>query len=142
MPSRSAQRSFHYDLVRGRLSRQQFNDLVQVCLEGQGCRINLFLSRGRHRGRHEFDHLDARTGKLRPKRFRVGVHAGLRSAVGGHQQVQLLQPLLTVTESVVLFGQHLDPAVLITAVVVLGCVGAAQRTRVTARPQAKPDVIN
>ena len=47
-------------------------------------------------------------------------------------QVQLLQPLLTVTESVLLFGQRLDPAVAVTAVAVLACVAAAQRTRVAA----------
>lgn len=47
-------------------------------------------------------------------------------------QVQLIQPLLTVAASVVLFGQRLDPAIVVTAVVVLGCVAAAQRTRVTA----------
>ena len=45
-------------------------------------------------------------------------------------QVQLVQPLLTVGESVVLFGQRLEPAVVVTGVVVLGCVAAAQRTRV------------
>lgn len=54
-------------------------------------------------------------------------------------QVQLLQPLLTVTESVLLFGQHLDPVVLIAALAVLGCVAAAQRTRVGARSQAQPE---
>lgn len=59
-------------------------------------------------------------------------------------QIQLLQPLLTVTESVVLFGQHLDPAVLVAALAVLACVAAAQRTRVTGRghdsrePRAPP----
>ena len=47
-------------------------------------------------------------------------------------QVQLIQPLLTVTASVVLFGQRLDPAVVVTAIVVLACVAAAQRTRVAA----------
>jgi len=47
-------------------------------------------------------------------------------------QVQLAQPLLTVAESVVLFGQRLDPAVVLTALAVLGCVAAAQRTRVGA----------
>lgn len=45
-------------------------------------------------------------------------------------QVQLAQPLLTVAASVVLFGQRLEPAVIVTAVAVLGCVAAAQRTRV------------
>lgn len=45
-------------------------------------------------------------------------------------QVQLIQPLLTVAESVVLFGQRLEPAAIVTAVVVLACVAAAQRTRV------------
>jgi len=50
-------------------------------------------------------------------------------------QVQLAQPLLTVAESVLLFGQRLEPAVVVTAVAVLACVGAAQRARV-ARPVA------
>lgn len=45
-------------------------------------------------------------------------------------QVQLVQPLLTVAASVALFGQALEPAVVVTALVVLGCVAAAQRTRV------------
>lgn len=54
-------------------------------------------------------------------------------------QVQLLQPLLTVTESVVLFGQHLDPAVLVAALSVLACVTTAQRTRVTGRSRDRPE---
>lgn len=54
-------------------------------------------------------------------------------------QVQLLQPLLTVTESVVLFGQHLDRTVLVAALAVLGCVAAAQRTRVIVRPRTQPE---
>jgi len=49
-------------------------------------------------------------------------------------QVQLAQPLLTVAESVVLFGQPLEPAVAVTAVAVLACVTAAQRTRVASGP--------
>jgi len=59
-------------------------------------------------------------------------------------QVQLLQPLLTVTESVVLFGQHLDPTVLVAALAVLAvlaCVMAAQRTRVTARSHDRPQPL-
>lgn len=52
-------------------------------------------------------------------------------------QVQLAQPLLTVSASVVMFGQRLEPAVAVTAVAVLACVAAAQRTRV-ARPGAEP----
>jgi len=47
-------------------------------------------------------------------------------------QVQLVQPLLTVVESVVLFGQRLEPSVVVTALAVLACVAAAQRTRVAA----------
>ena len=54
-------------------------------------------------------------------------------------QIQLLQPLLTVTESIVLFGQHLDPWVLVTALAVLTCVTAAQRSRVTTRPHGPPE---
>jgi drug/metabolite transporter (DMT)-like permease len=45
-------------------------------------------------------------------------------------QVQLAQPLLTVAESAVLFGQPLEPAVVVTALAVLACVAAAQRSRV------------
>jgi len=48
-------------------------------------------------------------------------------------QVQLAQPLLTVAESVVLFRQHLELAVLVAAVAVLACVAAAQRARVSIR---------
>ena len=53
-------------------------------------------------------------------------------------QVQLAQPLLTVAASVVLFGQRLDPAVLVAALAVLGCVAAAQRTTVAARRDVVP----
>ena len=56
-------------------------------------------------------------------------------------QVQLVQPLLTVAESVVLFGQRLEPAVVVAAVAVLACVAAAQRSRVAGpavRPPAPP----
>jgi hypothetical protein len=49
-------------------------------------------------------------------------------------QVQLAQPLLTVAASVLLFGQRLEPVVLVAAGAVLVCVAAAQRTRV--RPAA------
>jgi drug/metabolite transporter (DMT)-like permease len=51
-------------------------------------------------------------------------------------QVQLAQPLLTVAESALLFGQDLDPAVVLAAVAVLACVAAAQRARVRQRPDA------
>ena len=57
-------------------------------------------------------------------------------------QVQLAQPLLTVAASVLLFGQLLEPAVLVAAVAVLVCVAAAQRSRVrpatTASAVAQP----
>ena len=49
-------------------------------------------------------------------------------------QVQLAQPLLTVAASAALFGQRLEPTVVIAAVAVLVCVAAAVRTRVTAPP--------
>jgi drug/metabolite transporter (DMT)-like permease len=49
-------------------------------------------------------------------------------------QLQLAQPLLTVAASVLLFGQRLEPVVLLAAAAVLVCVAAAQRTRV--RPAA------
>lgn len=51
-------------------------------------------------------------------------------------QIQLAQPLLTVGESVALFGQRPEPTVVVTAVAVLACVAAAQRTRVV-RPEGK-----
>lgn len=47
-------------------------------------------------------------------------------------QVQLVQPLLTVAASVLLFGQQLDLVIVLAAGAVLCCVAAAQRTRVTA----------
>ena len=49
-------------------------------------------------------------------------------------QVQLAQPLLTVAESVLLFGQPLRLAVVVAGVAVLVCVAAAQWSRVT-RPR-------
>jgi len=52
-------------------------------------------------------------------------------------QVQLIQPLLTVAASVVVFGQVLEPSVLVAAFAVLTCVAAAQRTRV-ARTEPPP----
>ena len=51
--------------------------------------------------------------------------------------MQLVQPLLTVAESVVLFGQRLEPAVLIAAAAVLCCVAAAQRSRVSGSPHSE-----
>ena len=56
-------------------------------------------------------------------------------------QVQLVQPLLTVAESVVLFGQQLDLVIVLAAVVVLCCVAAAQRTRVAPAASA-PDAAS
>lgn len=53
-------------------------------------------------------------------------------------QVQLLQPLLTVAESVVLLDQQLQPAVIIAALAVLACAAAAQRTRVRPHAPAPP----
>lgn len=53
-------------------------------------------------------------------------------------QVQLAQPLLTVGASVLLFGQQLDPLVLLAALAVLLCVAAAQRTRVRPPAPARP----
>ena len=49
-------------------------------------------------------------------------------------QVQLAQPLRTVADPVVLFGQRLEPAVLIAAAAVLCYVAAAQRSRVSREP--------
>lgn len=55
------------------------------------------------------------------------------SAAAGYAVVRRL---LTVVESVVLFGQRLDAAVVLTVVVVVACVGAAQRARVRRGPAA------
>jgi drug/metabolite transporter (DMT)-like permease len=52
-------------------------------------------------------------------------------------QVQLAQPLLTVAASVLMFGQRLEPAVLVAAAAVLVCVAAAQRTRVRPAPAVR-----
>jgi drug/metabolite transporter (DMT)-like permease len=52
-------------------------------------------------------------------------------------QVQLAQPLLTVAASVLVFGQRLEPEVLVAAVAVLVCVAAAQRTRVRPAPAGR-----
>ena len=49
-------------------------------------------------------------------------------------QVQLAQPLLTVAASILLFGQRLEPEVLVAALAVLVGVAAAQRTRVRPAP--------
>ncbi len=49
-------------------------------------------------------------------------------------QVQLAQPLLTVGESALLFGQHVDLTILLAALSVVLCVAAAQRTRVRRHP--------
>ena len=51
--------------------------------------------------------------------------------------MQLAQPLLTVTKSVMLFAQRLEPAVLIAAAAVLCCVTAAQRSRVSGSPHSQ-----
>jgi len=45
-------------------------------------------------------------------------------------QVQLAQPLLTVGESALLLGQHVDATILLTALAVMLCMAVAQRTRV------------
>lgn len=49
-------------------------------------------------------------------------------------QLQLAQPLLTVVESAVLFGEPVGPPVVIAAVAVLVCVAMAQRSRVGGGP--------
>ena len=48
-------------------------------------------------------------------------------------QVQLFQPLLTVAESALLFGQHVDGTVFVAAAAVLVCFASAQRARVGRR---------
>ncbi|MFE4257324.1 DMT family transporter [Streptomyces sp. NPDC056883] len=44
-------------------------------------------------------------------------------------QLQLAQPLLTLVWAVLLLGEHLSPAVPLTAVIVLGCIVVTQRAR-------------
>ena len=68
-------------------------------------------------------------------------YAGLAKAgVARASQVQLAQPLLTLTWSWLLLGEHAGVGTVLTAVGVLACVVAAQRTRVSgpARPAARP----
>lgn len=44
-------------------------------------------------------------------------------------QLQLAQPLLTLLWAVILLGEHLSATVLVTAVIVLGCIVVTQRAR-------------
>jgi drug/metabolite transporter (DMT)-like permease len=44
-------------------------------------------------------------------------------------QLQLAQPLLTLAWAVVLLGEHLSAAVVVTAAIVLGCIVVTQRAR-------------
>ncbi|MGC4856681.1 DMT family transporter [Micromonospora sp. DT4] len=44
-------------------------------------------------------------------------------------QLQLAQPLLTLVWAVILLGEHLSATVLVTAVIVLGCIVVTQRAR-------------
>ena len=53
-----------------------------------------------------------------------------RGGVARIGQVQLAQPLLTLGFAVVVLGELVTPATLVTAVVVLACVVATQRARV------------
>ncbi|MCU1482671.1 MAG: EamA family transporter [Subtercola sp.] len=45
-------------------------------------------------------------------------------------QVQLLQPVLTLVWAALLFGEHLDPLVIVAAAVVIACAGLAVRARI------------
>jgi drug/metabolite transporter (DMT)-like permease len=57
-------------------------------------------------------------------------YAGLaRGGVARIGQIQLAQPVLTLGWSAALLGEHVGPATLITALVVLACVAATQRAR-------------
>ncbi len=49
--------------------------------------------------------------------------------VGRASQLQLAQPLLTLTWAVLLMGEHLPPEVPLTAIVVLSCIVVTQRAR-------------
>ena len=44
-------------------------------------------------------------------------------------QLQLAQPLLTLVWAVVLLGEHVSAAILVTAVIVLTCIVVTQRAR-------------
>ncbi len=54
-----------------------------------------------------------------------------RGGVARIGQVQLAQPLLTLLFAVLVLGETVTPATLLTAIVVLACVVATQRARVT-----------
>jgi drug/metabolite transporter (DMT)-like permease len=57
-------------------------------------------------------------------------YAGLaRGGVARIGQVQLAQPVLTLGWSAALLGEHVGPATLVTALVVLACVAATQKAR-------------
>jgi len=57
-------------------------------------------------------------------------YAGLaRGGVARIGQVQLAQPVLTLGWSAALLGEHVGPATLVTALVVLACVAATQQAR-------------
>ncbi|MEF2976067.1 DMT family transporter [Subtercola sp. YIM 133946] len=54
-------------------------------------------------------------------------------------QVQLLQPVLTIVWAALLFGEGLDPVVVIAATVVVVCAGSAVRARVS---KHAPAIVN
>jgi drug/metabolite transporter (DMT)-like permease len=62
-------------------------------------------------------------------------YAGLaRGGVAKIGQVQLAQPVLTIVWSGLILGESVGPGTIAAAVVVLACVVATQRTRVTPAP--------
>ena len=63
----------------------------------------------------------------------VAWYAGLaRGGVARISQVQLAQPLLTVSLSVLVLGEHVTPFLLAAACAVLVCTAATQRARIAA----------
>ena len=63
-------------------------------------------------------------------------YAGLaRGGVAKIGQVQLAQPVLTLVWAALLLGEHVSRGMVAAALVVLACVVATQRTRVSARPE-------
>lgn len=57
-----------------------------------------------------------------------------RAGITRGSQIQLLQPLLTVSWAALLLGEPVTPATLAAAAGVLACVGVAQRARLTVPP--------
>ena len=65
-------------------------------------------------------------------------YAGLaRGGIARIGQIQLSQPVLTLVWAALLLGEHVTPGMVAAALIVLACVVATQRTRVTPRPAGR-----